>query len=354
MKVTNMSSYTWTVVNNDPSTIQFCVVQSGGYANCASIPGNSTQTFAIPDIDVQIYGTPTGYYVYYTSVQVKTSTQSLPPSGSTITVPPFQGCDPLLTQGQGYPPIIPCKYPGIIFIKSESTPSMFVENYGAVPSGFQYGYGIAGGPLALAMGPNWQYYRQYPSAKVYLIGNWRVTSNGNYYDEDSGRTFCGCQGATVYVIPNSALPAPSTGTTTGTSGGTTGGSTTGGSTTGGSTTTGRTTGGAITQQTGVTIHNTCDVGITAYIGDTIVYVGPKQSANVITTFPAQYSLLAQGGETVGQGTANSGETISPTTCPSTSPQTSTAPSLTQSIPWGILLLLVLLGILAMGGGEPSG
>jgi len=204
-------SYTWYVANTDSSTIQFCVQQSGGYANCASIPGNSTQAFVIPSIDVQIYGNPTGYYIYYTSVGVKTNIQSLPAPGSTITIPPFQGCIPLLTQGQGYPPIVPCQYQGVIFLKSESTPSMFVENYGTVESGFQYGYGIAGGPLALATGPNWQYYKQYPSAKVYLIGNW-VIKNGNYVDQDSGKTYCGCQGASVYIIPNSALPGPSGGT----------------------------------------------------------------------------------------------------------------------------------------------
>jgi len=200
-------NYTWTVVNQDSSTIQFCVQQSGGYSNCASIPGNSTQAFVIPSMDVQIYGTPTGYYVYYTSVGVKTGVKSLPSPGSTITVPPYSGCIPLLTQGQGYPPIVPCQYPGIIFLKSETTPSMFIENYGAVEAGFTYGYGIAGGPLALATGPNWQYYRQYPNAKVYLIGNWAI-QNGNYVDKDSGKIYCGCQGASVYVIPNSALPGP--------------------------------------------------------------------------------------------------------------------------------------------------
>ncbi len=139
-------SYTWYVQNKDANTIQFCVVQSGGYSNCVSIPGNSTQPFVIPDTDVQIYGTPTGYYVFYTSVQVKTSTQSLPPSGSTIIVPPFQGCDPLLTQGQGYPPLVPCQSP-IIFLKSESTPGMFIENWGAETAGFDYGFGIAGNQL---------------------------------------------------------------------------------------------------------------------------------------------------------------------------------------------------------------
>ena len=338
-----MSSYTWTVVNNDPSTIQFCVVQSGGYANCASIPGNSTQTFAIPDIDVQIYGTPTGYYVYYTSVQVKTSTQSLPPSGSTITVPPFQGCDPLLTQGQGYPPIIPCKYPGIIFIKSESTPSMFVENYGAVPSGFQYGYGIAGGSLALAMGPNWQYYRQYPSAKVYLIGNWAI-NNGNYVDQDSGKTYCGCSGASVYIIPNSALPGPSSGTGSG-------GSSSGGSSSGGSQTNQQTTGI-------LNVANQCSSGVVVNAGGKTAYAPPYHAISIEVPIPTSYTLISEG-QTVGQGTVTqSGQYVSPQSCPSTTPTptpgptptggtTTTTTTTTSSLPWEVILVLVILGVLAL-------
>jgi len=348
-------NYTWTIVNQDKDTIQFCVTQSGGYSNCASIPGSSTQTFAIPDIDVQIYGTPTSYYVYYTSVGVKTSPQSLPSNGSTITVPPYQGCIPLLTQGQGYPPIVPCTYSGVVFIKSESTPSVFVENYGAVESGFAYGYGIQGGPLALATGPNWQYYKQYPSAKVYLIGNWTI-QNGNYVDQDSGKIYCGCSGASVYVIPNSALPGPPSGTTGGTSGGTSTGTTTGGGTTsggGGGATSGG--GGTTTTQTTtqgeVKIYNQCGTGIMAYVGDTIVYVGPKQSVSVFPPLPAPYTLLSQNGQIVGQGTASGGATVSPRDCPSVASVTpsSTTPSVSSSVPLGILLLLVLLGIVAMGG-----
>jgi len=339
-------------VNQDKNTIQFCVTQSGGYSNCASIPGSSTQTFAIPDIDVQIYGTPTSYYVYYTSVGVKTSPQSLPSNGSTITVPPYTGCIPLLTQGQGYPPIVPCTYSGVIFLKSESTPSMFIENYGAVEAGFQYGYGVQGGPLAIATGPNWQYYKQYPSAKVYLIGNWSV-QNGNYVDQDSGKIYCGCSGASVYIIPNSALPGPPSGTTGGTSGGgtTSGGTTTG--ITGG--TSGGTSGGGITTTTTqgeVKVYNQCEVGITAYIGNTIVYVGPKQSVSVITSLPAPYTLISQNGQNLGQGTASGGGTVSPRDCPSVASVTpsSTTPSLPSSIPLGILILLAILAIIAMGGG----
>jgi len=344
-------SYTWYVQNQDPNTIQFCVVQSGGYNNCVSIPGNSTQPFTIPSMDVQIYGTPTGYYVYYTSSGVKTSTQSLPSPGSTITVPVFQGCIPLLTQGQGYPPVTPCTYPGIIFIKSESTPSMFVENYGAVEAGFTYGYGIAGGPLALALGPNWQYYKQYPNAKVYLIGNWRVNTDGSYYDEDSGRTYCGCSGASVYVIPPSALPGPSstttsTGTTTGTSTGTTTQQT--------------------TQTTGIlNVANQCSTGVVVNAGGKTAYAPPYHTISLEVPIPTNYTLISQGVQ-VGQGTVyKSGEYVSPQTCPSspsptptpspspsggtsttTTQTTTTTPTSTQ-MPWGVLLILVILGVLAL-------
>jgi len=345
-------NYTWTIINKYPNTIQFCVTQSGGYSNCASIPGSSTLPFTIPDIDVQIYGTPTSYYVYYTDVGVKTSPQSLPSNGSTITVPPYTGCIPLLTNGQGYPPVIPCTYSGVIFLKSESTPAMFIENWGAVEAGFQYGYGVQGGPLGIATGPGWAYYKQYPSAKVYLIGNWQL-QGGNYVDLDSGKVYCGCSGASIYMIPNSALPDPSTTSTgTGTTTGTTGGGTSGGTTTGtksGGTTTVTTT---QTTQGEVKVYNQCEVGITAYIGNTIAYVGPKQSASVITSLPAPYTLLSQNGQNLGQGTASGGgTTISPRDCPSVGPSSSasTTPSVSPSIPLGILLLLVLLGIVAMGG-----
>jgi len=359
-------NYTWTVINQDKNTIQFCVTQSGGYSNCASIPGSSTLPFTIPDIDVQIYGTPVNYYVYYTSVGVKTSPQSLPSNGSTITVPPYQGCIPLLTQGQGYPPVVPCTYPGVIFLKSESTPSMFIENWGAVEAGFQYGYGVQGGPLAIATGPGWVYYKQYPSAKVYLIGNWSV-QNGKYIDQDSGKVYCGCSGASVYVIPNSELPGPTGGGTSGgssggTSTGTTGGGTSGGGTTSGGTTTGITGGGITTTTTQTTttqtttqgelkIYNQCNVGITAYVGNTIVYVGPRQSVSVVTTFPTTYTLISQSGQNLGQGTANGGGTVSPRDCPSVASVTpsSTTPSVSSSLPWGILLLLVILGAIALGG-----
>jgi len=352
-------NYTWTVVNQDKNTIQFCVQQSGGYSNCASIPGSSTQTFAIPDVDVQIYGTPVNYYVYYTDVGVKTSPQSLPSNGSTITVPPYQGCIPLLTQGQGYPPVVPCTYPGVIFLKSESTPSMFIENWGAVEAGFQYGYGVQGGPLGIATGPGWAYYKQYPSAKVYLIGNWQL-QGGNYVDLDSGKVYCGCSGASIYMIPNSALPGPSTTSTgTGTTTGTTGGGTSGGTTTGtksGGTTTVTTTQTTTTQTTQgeVKVYNQCDVGVTAYIGNTIVYVGPKQSASVITSLPAPYTFLSQNGQNLGQGTASGGGTVSPRDCPSVglSTPSSTTPSL-SSTPLGILILLAILAVIAMGGGGQS-
>ena len=336
-------NYTWYVKNEDSSAIQFCVVQSGGYNNCATINGNSTQTFTIPDMIIQIYGNPVSYYVYYSSSGVKTGTQSLPPSGSTITVPPFQGCIPLLTQGQGYPPIIPCQYPGIIFLKSESTPSMFVENYGAVQSGFEYGYGIAGGPLALATGPNWQYYRQYPNAKVYLIGNWAI-NNGNYVDQDSGKTYCGCSGASVYIIPNSALPGPSGGTGSG-------GSTSGGSSSGGSQTNQQTTGI-------LNVANQCSSGVVVNAGGKTAYVPPYRSVSLEVPIPTNYTLISEG-QTVGQGTIyQSGQYVSPQSCPSTTPGPTPGPTPTggtttttttpTQIPLTVLLALVILGAIALG------
>ena len=351
-------TYTWYVQNQDPGTIQFCVQQSGGYSNCVSIPGNSTQAFVIPDMDVQIYGTPTGYYVYYSNVGVKTGVKSLPPSGSTITVPPYQGCIPLLTQGQGYPPLIPCNSP-LIYIKSESTPSMFIENFGADTAGFSYGYGIAGSQLAIATGPNWEYYRQYPRAQVYLIGNWRVTSSGDYYDEDSGKTYCGCPGKSVYVIPLSALPGPSTTTTsTGTS---TGGST--GTSTGGST---GTSTGTQTPTTGtLNVANQCSTGVVVQAGGKTAYAPPYHAISMEVPIPTTYTLISQG-QTVGQGTVSkSGEYVSPQFCPSVSPTPSPTPTPSPSggttqttttqttsttpsqVPWGVLLALVILGALAL-------
>jgi len=205
-------NYEWTVVNQDPGSIQFCVIQSGFYRNCVTVDGSSTLPFVIPDSIVQQFGTPTGYLVTYTRVQVTTSTKPIPPNGSTIVVPAYTECDPLLTQGQGYPPLVPCSSP-LIYMKSESTPSMFIENFGATEAGFSYFFGIAGNQLAIATGPNWEYYKQYPPAQVYLIGNWKVV-NGNYLDLDSGRTYCGCPGKSVYIIPNSDLPKPTSTTST--------------------------------------------------------------------------------------------------------------------------------------------
>ena len=93
----------------------------------------------------------------------------------------------------------------------------------------------------------------------------------------------------------------------------------------------------------------------AYIGDTIVYVGPKQSASVITTLPATYKLISPNGQNLGQGTASGGETVSPRDCPSVSlsAPSSTTPSVSPSTPLGILILLAILAMIAMGGGESS-
>jgi len=360
-------NYAWTVINQDKNTIQFCVTQSGGYANCASIPGNSTQTFTIPNTDVQIYGTPRGYYVYYTSVQVRTGTKSLPPSGSTITVPPFQGCNPLLTRGQGYPAIVPCKYPGILFLKSESTPGVFIENWGAEPAGFAYGYGIAGSQLGIAVGPGWAYHRQYPKAQVYLIGNWAIDSSGNYVDQDSGRKYCGCPGKSVYIIPTSALPGPSSTTTSSGTGTTTStGTTTGQQTTG--TTTGQQTTGT-TQTTGIlNVANQCSSGVVVNAGGKSAYVPPYHAISLEVPIPTSYTLISQG-QLIGKGTVyKSGEYVSPQTCPSspsptptpspspsggTSTSTTTTTTTTtptthsQQMPWEVLLILVILGTLAL-------
>ena len=359
-------SYTWYVKNEDPDTIQFCVVQSGGYSNCTSIPGNSTQPFVIPDVDVQIYGTPTGYYVFYTSVQVKTNTQSLPPSGSTITVPPFQGCDPLLTQGQGYPPLVPCNSP-IIYMKSETTPGMFIENWGAEPAGFSYGFGVAGNQLGIATGPGWAYYRQYPKAQVYLIGNWAIDSSGNYVDQDSGRKYCGCPGKSVYIIPTSALPGPSSTTTssgTGTQTTTSTGTTTGQQTTG--TTTGQQTTGILN------VANQCSSGVVVNAGGKSAYVPPYHAISLEVPIPTSYTLISQG-QLIGKGTVyKSGEYVSPQTCPSspsptptpspspsggtstqttksttTTTSTTTTPPTNPQMPWEVLLILVILGVLAL-------
>ena len=353
-------SYTWYIHNQDRDTIQFCVVQSGGYYNCTSIPGNSTQTFVIPDSDVQIFGTPTGYYVYYTSVQVKTGTQSLPPSGSTITVPAYTGCDPLLTQGQGYPPLVPCNSP-IIFLKSESTPAMFIENWGAETAGFAYGFGVAGSQLGIATGPGWAYYRQYPKAQVYLIGNWAVDANGNYVDQDSGRKYCGCPGKSVYVIPISALPGPSSGTAssgTGTQTTTSTGTTTGQQTTGQQTTSQQTTGI-------LNVANQCSSGVVVNAGGKTAYAPPYHAISLEVPIPTNYTLISEG-QQVGQGTVyKSGEYVSPQLCPSspsptptpspspsggtsTSTSTTTTTSTSPSqMPWEVLLVLVILGALAM-------
>ena len=354
-------SYTWYIHNQDRDTIQFCVVQSGGYDNCTSIPGNSTQTFVIPDSDVQIFGTPTGYYVYYTSVQVKTGTKSLPPSGSTITVPAYTGCDPLLTKGQGYPPLVPCNSP-IIYMKSESTPGMFIENSGADPAGFSYFFGIAGSQLGIATGPGWAYYRQYPKAQVYLIGNWRVTPDGNYLDEDSGRTYCGCPGKSVYIIPISALPGPSSTTTssgTGTQTTTSTGTTTGQQTTGQQTTSQQTTGI-------LNVANQCSSGVVVNAGGKTAYAPPYHAISLEVPIPTTYTLISNG-QVVGKGTVTkSGEYVSPQLCPSspsptptpspspsggtstkttsTTTTTSTSPS---QMPLEVLLVLVILGALAM-------
>jgi hypothetical protein len=69
--------------------------------------------------------------------------------------------------------------------------------------------------------------------------------------------------------------------------------------------------------------------------------------------PAPYTLISQNGQNLGQGTASGGGTVSPRDCPSVGPSTpsSTTPSLPSSLPLGILLVLVILGAIALGGGS---
>jgi len=203
-------NYEWTVINQDPGSIQFCIIQSGFYRNCVTVDGSSTLPFVIPDSVVQQFGTPTGYLVTYTRVQVTTSTKPLPPNGSTITVPAYSGCNPLLTQGQGYPPIVYCDYPGSIVLTGKSTPGIFINGYGAV-SGESVAYGVQQSPFTICIGQDYSSCKTYPNEKVYLIGNWTVQGN-QYVDNESGKVYCACPNASAYVIPYSDLPQ-ATGTT---------------------------------------------------------------------------------------------------------------------------------------------
>jgi len=240
-------SYQWTVVNQDPGSIQFCVIQSGFYRNCVTVNGSSTLPFVIPDSIVQQFGTPTGYLVTYTRVQVTTSTKPLPSNGSTIVVPAYSGCNPLLTQGQGYPPIVYCDYPGSIVLTGKSTPGIFINGYGAV-SGESVAYGVQQSPFTICTGQGHSSCKTYPNAKVYLIGNWTVQGN-QYVDNESGKVYCACPNASAYVIPYSDLPKATSTTSTSSTGGVTG--------------LGVTSNIANTNNVIVEIKNTCSVSLIA-------------------------------------------------------------------------------------------
>jgi hypothetical protein len=205
-------SYQWTVVNQDPGAIQFCVLQSNFYRNCGTINGSSTLPVVIPDYIVQQFGPPTGYFVMYARVQVTTPTKPLPPNGSTITVPAYTGCNPLLTQGQGYPPLVYCESPGSIVLTGKSTPGIFINGAGAV-SGESLSVGVQQFPFTICAGQGYSSCKTYPNAKVYLIGNWTV-QGGQYIDNESGKVYCSCPNGNAYVIPYSDLPQPTSTTST--------------------------------------------------------------------------------------------------------------------------------------------
>jgi len=131
-------------------------------------------------------------------------------------------------------------------------------------------------------------------------------------------------------------------------------------------------------QTGtVTIANQCSSGVVANIGGKSVYAPPYRAVSIIIDLPASYTLVSEG-ETVGQGIVTaSGEYISPQYCPTLTPSptpgptpspspsgggtgtsgglttttttTTTTPTTGGSLPIGIILIIVILGVLVLGG-----
>jgi len=131
-------------------------------------------------------------------------------------------------------------------------------------------------------------------------------------------------------------------------------------------------------QTGtVTIANQCSSGVVANIGGKSVYAPPYRTVSIIIDLPASYTLVSEG-ETMGQGIVTaSGEYISPQFCPSLTPSptpgptpspspsggstgtsgglttttttTTTTPTTGGSLPMGIILIIVILGVLVLGG-----
>ena len=136
--------------------------------------------------------------------------------------------------------------------------------------------------------------------------------------------------------------------------------------------------GSTTPQTGtVNISNQCSTGVVANIGGKSVYAPPYRAVSVTVDLPASYTLVSEG-ETVGQGTVTrSGEYISPQYCPTLTPSptpgptpspspggggggtsgglttstttTTTTTPTTGGMPIGILVVLVILAIIALGG-----
>jgi len=168
---------------------------------------------------------------------------------------------------------------------------------------------------------------------------------------------------TSSAIPTSSQSSGGTPTPSPSSGGTT--------TSGGSTQT--TTSG--TQTGTVNVANQCSSGVVANIGGKTVYAPPYRAVSVTVDLPASYTLTSEG-ETVGQGTVTRpGEYISPQFCPTLTPSptpgptpspspsggstgtsgglttmtTTTTPTTGGSLPIGIILIIVILGVLVLGG-----
>ena len=291
-------SYQWTVVNQDPGSIQFCVLQSNFYRNCGTVDGSSTLPVVIPDYIVQEFGPPTGYFVMYARVQVTTSTKPLPPNGSTIVVPAYTGCNPLLTQGQGYPPLVYCDSPGSIVLTGKSTPGIFINGAGAT-FGESLTCCVQQFPFTICAGQGYSSCKTYPNAKVYLIGNWTVQGN-QYIDNESGKVYCACPNGSAYVIPYSDLPKPtSTASTT--------------STTSITSTTSTSTGNVA-----VIIKNTCSVPLVAsglYNGLQHFIIGAGSSTKLSLPIGSIVQFL-YGNKVVSDVTVSyNGQVITPTKCP---------------------------------------
>jgi hypothetical protein len=113
------------------------------------------------------------------------------------------------------------------------------------------------------------------------------------------------------------------------------------------------------------VANQCSTGVVVYAGGKTAYAPPYHAISLEVPIPTNYKLISQG-QVVGQGTVyKSGEYVSPQTCPSVSPTpsptptpspspsstqtttTTTTPTTPSQLPWGVLLILVILGVLAL-------